>query len=159
MQKRFIKPVLCSLVAALTFLAASSSVLAQLQPPVSPWLGMMDRSRSPGGLDNYNRNVRPQQDALRAYAAQQSQNAAMARELQSLQGGGGAGESGSGVGPRDFTGGGGAPGAGGNMLLAPPREIPSTQRNPAGFYQYLHYYPTGALPRRPVPNFSQTGRR
>ena len=158
MLKRFAKPVLCSLIAALTFLAASSSVSAQLSSPMSPWLGMMDRTRSPGGLDNYNRNVRPQQDALRAYAAQQSQNQAMARELQSLQGGGAAGGSGSGVGPRDFTGG-GMPGASQDIVLAPPKEIPSTQRNPAGFYQYLHYYPPGALPRRPVPNFSQAGRR
>ena len=156
MRRRFIKPVLCSLVVALTLLAASSSVFAQLPPPISPWMGMMDRTRSPSGLDNYNRNVRPQQDLMRAYAAQQSQNAAMARELQSLQGGG-AGGSGGGVGPRDLTGG-GASGARTDLLM-PPKEIPSTQRNPAGFYQYLHYYPTGALPRRPVPNFSQTGRR
>ena len=157
MRKRFKKPVLCLLVAALVFLAADSSAWAQLQPTISPWMGMLDRSRTPGSLDNYNRNVRPQQDALRAYATQQSQNAAMARELQSLQGGG-AGGSGGGVGPRDFAGG-GSPGAGGNMLLAPPREIPSTQRNPAGFYQYLHYYPPGSLPRRPVPNYSAAGRR
>ena len=157
MLKRLIKPILCSWVAVLTLLVVSSSVFAQLPPPISPWMGMMDRTRGPGMLDNYTRNVRPQQNALRAYAAQQSQQAQMQRELQSLQGGGAGGGANGGTGPRDFAG--GLQAGSKDMVLQPPREIPSTQRNPAGFYQYLHYYPSGAMPRRPVPNYSTVGGR
>ena len=123
-------------------------------------MGMLDRDRSPGSLDNYNRVVKPQQDMMKAYAAQQSQMQSQQKALQALQNGSGGGNGGSGTGARDLAGATAAsPGAAGNMLLSPPREIPSTQRNPAGFNQYLHYYPQNSLPRRPVPNFSQVGRR
>ena len=156
MLRQFVKPVLCVLIAVLA-VAVSPSVYAQTQlpPAVSPWMGMFDRSRGPGMLDNYNRNVRPQQDMMRAYADQASQLQAQQRTLQSLQTqGGGLGGSIGGTGTRDLTG-----GASGNILLAPPRIIPSgMQRNPAGFNQYLNY-PSGNMPRRPVPNFSSPGRR
>ena len=151
MMKQIITPVLCSLF-LLTVLG--SSALAQLPPPVSPWMGMFDQQRSP--LGNYLSNVKPQQDMMRAYATQQSQMQAQQRALQAL----GSGSSGGGSGSRDLatiSGGGG--GAGFPTVLAPPREIPSVQRNPAGFNQYLHYYPPNAMPQRQVPNFSSAGRR
>ena len=154
------KTILCLLVVVLTFLVMSSSALAQLPPPISPWMGMFDRTRYPGSISPYHQNVKPQQDMMRAYAAQssllQSQQQAL-RTLQSSSGGGGVG---SGINPRDLTdtgiAGTGAPTK--DMLLAPPREIPSMQRNPAGFNQYLHYYPPGSLPHQPVPNFSPASR-
>jgi uncharacterized membrane protein YgcG len=151
MQKRLTKSILCSLVVALAISAMSHSAFAQLQPAISPWMGMFDRSQNTGTLGPYLSNVRPRQDLARAYAAQQSQMRAQQQALQALQGGGGGGSS-----SRDFAGGGGElSGAGANMILGPPREIPRAQRNPAGYYQYLHYYPAGGLPRRSVPNFSQ----
>jgi hypothetical protein len=134
----------------------SPSVFAQLSPPIRPWMGMMDRNRDAGTLDNYNRLVKPQQDMMRAYAAQENQLRAQQRALQAMQGGGVSG--GSGTGARDLSASGSGI-VGGKLLLAPPREIPSMQRNPAGFDQYLHYYPANAFPRKPVPNFSSAGRR
>jgi uncharacterized membrane protein YgcG len=160
MLKQFAKSVLCLLIVVWTVLAASSSSFAQLSPPISPWMGMVDRSREPGMLDNYNRLVKPQQDMLKAYVAQENQLKAQQRALQSMQSGSGSSGGGT-TGSRDLSGSGSSGGgiAGGNILLHPPREIPSAQRNPAGFYQYLHYYPANGLPRQPVPNFSSVGRR
>ena len=159
MSKQFSKSVLCALVIALAHLALSSSVFAQLQPAISPWMGMLDRTRAPGSISAYHDNVRPQQQLMKAYASQQSQMQAQQQALRALQDGGiSGGTGGGGVGPRDLAGG-ASPGAGGSMILSAPREIPSTQRNPAGFNQYLHYYPSGSLPRRPVPNFSSAGGR
>ena len=154
MQKQFIKPVLCLLTIA-TFLAMnSSSVFAQLSPAISPWMGMFDRNRTPGTLDNYNRLVKPQQNMLKAYAAQANQIQNQQQALQALQDGGG----GSASGARNLMDA-GSPSGKTSPFLSPPREIPSTQSNPAGFNQYLHYYPTGSMARRPVPNFSTPGRR
>lgn len=159
MLRRCVKSVLCLLVAVLSVAAVSPSASAQLPPPISPWMGMFDRSRGPGTLDNYNRNVRPQQDMMKAYANQASQIQAQQQVLQALQAQSG-GSSGGGMGARDLTGttgGGSSPTR--DIVLAPPQEIPSAQRNPAGFNQYLHYYPQGSMPRRPVPNFSSPGQR
>ena len=164
MLKQVVKPVLCSLVVGLTLLAASSAV-AQLSPPISPWMGMFDRDRSPGTISNYHHNVKPQQDMRRAYAAQASQIQSQQRALQAMLGSGGGSSSNSssdGTTSRDLTGAIGGASSGGSgvtELLSPPREIPSMQRNPAGFNQYLHYYPPGSMQRRPVPNFSATGGR
>ena len=153
-QKQSVRAIQYSLMAVLTFLVLSSTALAQLSSPISPWMGMFDRNRGPGTISNYHQNVKPQQDLLKAYTAQQNQMQSQQQALQALQSGG----SGGGAGPRNLTGPGGAPvGAGG--VLSPPREIPSMQRNPAGFNQYSHYYPQSSMPRRPVPNFSTTGRR
>lgn len=156
MLKWFMRPVPGSLVVALVFYAVSSSVFAQLPPPISPWMGMMDKSRFPGQLDPYNRVVKPQQELMKAYADQTSQIQSQQQALQALQG-----SNSGGSGRRDFLDSGIAKPAGAseNMLLEPPREIPSTQRHPAVFNQYLHYYPPYSMPRRPVPNFSQAGRR
>ena len=158
-QKRVFKPVLYLLV-VLTLPVAGPSASAQLPPPVSPWMGMFDRNRNPSSISNYHQYVKPQQDMMKAYAAQASQLQSQQQALQALQSSGGYG-GGSG-GARDMTGASVSPNGGGsdgkNMLLLAPREIPSTQRNPAGFNQYLHYYPSGSLPRQPVPNFSATGR-
>jgi len=167
MLKQFVKLVLCLAVVSQAIPVMSHSAFAQtgLPPAVSPWMQMLDRSRSGSHLDNYNRLVRPQQDAMRAYADQQSQLQAQQRALSAMQSGGSGGNIGSGgANTRTLvTPDGGATGrptgAANDMLLSPPREIPRTQRNPAMFNQYLHYYPAHALPRRPVPQFSQTGGR
>ena len=154
MLKRFTKPVLGAWAVVLLCHVMSLSAFAQLSPPLNPWLGMMDRNRSPGQLDPYNRNVRPQQDYMKALAAQQSQIQAL--QQQTTLGDG----SGASASARDLMVGGGSPSkAGKSMVLSAPREIPSTQNKPAGFNQYLHYYPPGSLPRRPVPYFSPAGRR
>jgi hypothetical protein len=122
-------------------------------------MGMFDRDRSSGTLGPYHSNVKPQQDMMKAYSAQQNQLRAQQQALKTLQGG--TGSSGGSSGSVDLSGvlGGGSTGSQDKSLLQPPREIPSTQRNPAGFYQYLHYYPQHSLTRRPVPNFSPTGGR
>jgi hypothetical protein len=135
----------------------SDLAVAQLQPAISPWMGMFDRNRGAGSLGPYLSNVRPQQDMRKAYAAQASQLQSQQQALKSLQGGGGGG----GSSPMDLSGvmGGGSAGTQDKTLLQPPREIPSTQRSPAGFYQYLHYYPSNSLPRRPVPYYSTSGGR
>jgi len=123
---------------------------------------MLNR-REHGQVDNYNRLVKPQQDLMKAYAAQQSQLQAQQQALKAMQSSP-SGGSGSGTGSRDILspGGGssgGSSGATNNLLLSPPREIPSTQRSPATFTQYLHYYPPQSMVRRPVPYFSPTGGR
>jgi hypothetical protein len=156
MSKQIIKSVLCLLVAVLTVSIVSPSALAQLPPPVSPWMGMFDRPTSPT-LGNFLGNVRPQQDLMRAATAHVNQMQAQQRALQALQtpqGGLGAG----GAGGRNLAGPAGG-GSSAQYVLAPPRVIPRAQRSPAGFNQYLHYYPSHSMPRRPVPNFSSTGRR
>ena len=157
MLKQIVKSILCPVVVALMFLTVNSPVFAQLPPPISPWMGMLDRTRSPGSISSYHQNVKPQQDMMRAYAAQANQLQSQQQALQALQSGGGS-SGGAGTNARDLASAGGAPG-GGNLLLAAPREIPSMQRTPAGFQQYLHYYPTGSMPRKPVPNYSTPGRR
>ena len=167
MLKQFVKLVLGTLVIALVFQVMSLSVFAQspLPPPLSPWLGLTDRNRSGAFGNPYLDVVRPQLERQQAFAAQANQIQAQQRALQAMQGAASGGVDGTGgnTGTRDLMGTGGrasAPGgATNNMLLAPPREIPSTQRNPAGFNQYLHYYPSHAMQRQPVPNFSSTGRR
>jgi uncharacterized membrane protein YgcG len=164
LKQQHITTFLGLLIAAWTLLVAIPPVSAQLQPSISPWMGMFDRSPSSGGIsNNYLRNVRPQQEMMRSYAAQANQLQAQQQALRALQNSGGGGGSAGGTGSRDLmgaaAGGGGSSGAGGNTLLSPPREIPRAQRNPAGFNQYLHYYPSGSLPRQPVPNFSSAGRR
>jgi len=116
---------------------------------------MFDRPNNPT-LGNYLGNVRPQQDLMRAYAAQAGQLQAQQRAIQAMQAqGGGLG----GTGTRDLAAGSLGGGSSTPDVLAPPRELPRVQRNPAGFYQYLHYYPSHGMPRRPVPNFSSTGGR
>jgi hypothetical protein len=50
--KRVFKPVLYALVVVLTLLVMGPSVSAQLPPPVSPWMGMLDRNRNPGSSSN-----------------------------------------------------------------------------------------------------------
>ena len=161
--KKNIQAVLYLQVVVLAFFAMSFSAFAQLPPPISPWMGMFDRTRGPGSISPYHQNVRPQQDAMRAYAAQANQLQSQQQALRALQSGGMTGGSssggGSGIGPRDLAGMSGVAVAADDMLLAPPREIPSMQRNPAGFNQYLHYYPPHSLPRKTAPYFSPTGRR
>ena len=146
------------LFAALMLSVLVPSVSAQLPPRISPWMHMFDRQDSP--LGNYLGTVRPQQDLMRAHAAQSQQIQAQQRALQALQSGGG---NDGGAGTRNLAaGGGGAAGSGASSaagMLSPPREVPRANRNPAGFNQYLHYYPPGSMPRQPVPNFSPTGRR
>ena len=157
MLNQFTKPVLRSLIAIWAISVMVSVAVAQtpLPPAVSPWMGMFDRSRGTSTLDNYTRNVKPQQDAMRAFASQANQIQSQQQMLRSLQAPGSSGST--------PLGSAGSPAVGGassmREILAPPREIPSAQRNPAGFNQYLHYYPAGGMPRRPVPNFSTTGRR
>ena len=148
MLKQIAKPVLYSLGVTLALSVMGLSAFAQLQPAISPWMGMMDRSRGTGPLGNYLSNVKPQQDMMKAYAGQQSQLQTQQQTLQSLQGRpGGGGAAGN-------LGGGGPSGQDNKSVLNPPREIPSSM-NPAGFNQYLHYYPPGSLPRRPAPYFSR----
>jgi hypothetical protein len=156
MSKQIIKPILCSLAITLSLNAMSLSVFAQLPPAMSPWLKLFDEPSGP--LGPYLSNVKPQQELARAQAAQASQLQAQQRALQALQQ---SGSSGGGTGPRELEAGIGGGGKSGGIptILAPPREIPRVQRNPAGFNQYLHYYPPHALTRKPVPNFSSTGRR
>ena len=150
------KLVLYLSVIALAVPAMNVSVWAQLPPPVSPWMGMFDRPLNPT-FGNYLGNVRPRQELQRTQAAQTSQLQTQQRALQALQQGGGAASTSA----RDLVGGAVAPAGGATSLrdvLAPPRERPSMQ-SPAGFNQYLHYYPPGSMPRRPVPNFSTQGRK
>jgi len=162
MLKQFVKPVLCLVVVSLAIPVMSRSAFAQssLPPTISPWMRMLDRSRDGSGMDNYNRLVKPQMDLMRAHADQQNQLQAQQQALRAMQNSGNAGNVGSGgTNTRTLvTSGSGPSGASNNNLLAPPREIPRMQ-NPAGFNQYLHYYPPHAMPRRPVPQFSPTGGR
>ena len=155
MLKHFTKLIPSLLSVALVFTVSVSSASAQLQPRISPWMHMFDRQDS--ALGNYLGSVKPHQDLLRAQAAQAQQIQSQQRALQALQSGGATG----GAGPRDLMvgGAGSAASSAGGTVLLPPREIPRANRNPAGFNQYLHYYPPGTLPRQPVPNFSATGRR
>ena len=165
MLKQFVKPVLYWVVVSLALLAMSRSVFAQAMLPssISPWMQMLDRSRSGSHIDNYNRLVRPQQDAVRASADQMNQLQQQQRALQAMQNSAGGVSSGSGgSGMRNLitpSPAGQSTGASNRMLLSPPREIPRLDRNPATFNQYLHYYPPHAMPRRPVPQFSPTGGR
>ena len=165
MLKQFVRPVLGLLTTTLVFQVMSLSAFAQLSSAISPWMGMFDRDRNGAFGNPYLDVVKPQQNMQKAYSAQASQLQAQQRALQAMQGGGSGGLSGSGdgTGARNLmstSSSGGTPSsAPSNLLLAPPREIPSTQRNPAVFNQYLHYYTPYALPRQPVPNFSSTGRR
>jgi len=158
MLKQFVKSILCLVVVTLAIPMMSRSVLAQTSPAISPWMQMLNRSREPGQLDNYNRLVKPQQDAMKAYANQQSQLQAQQQALRAMQSGAD-GSSGGGSGSRNLLTPGGSPSGGSssaanNLLLSPPREIPSTQRNPAVYTQYLHYYPPQSMWRRPVPYYS-----
>ena len=163
MSKQIIKPVLCWVVAAWVFSLGSPVALAQLPPALSPWLHMSDRPR--GDLGNYLGVVKPQQNLMKSSASQSSQIQQQQRALQELLRPSDAG-SGTGTSARNLGGAagniaggatptGGAPDA--RNVLAPPREIPRAQKNPAGFNQYLHYYPPYAMSRRPVPNFSSSG--
>ena len=163
MSKQIVKSVLCLLGVALAVSAGGSSVSAQTSPPISPWLGMFDLPSNPT-LGNYLGNVRPQQNLMRSSASQASQIQSQQRALQELlrtpatgSGGVPSGERnlGSATSIASTTGG----AASARDVLAPPREIPRMQKNPAGFDQYLHYYPMYSMQRKPVPNFSSTGRR
>ena len=154
MLKQFVKTVLGALAVILVVQVMGLSAFAQLPPAMSPWLGLSDPP-SNRALGTYLGDVKPKQDMLKAYAAQARQIQSQQQALQAMQNNGSSGGS---SGARDLVGGGAAMGSN-NPLLAPPREIPTVQRNPAGFYQYLHYYPAQGLPRQPVPNFSSTGRR
>ena len=163
MLKRFVKTVLCSLFATLMVFVAGSSVCAQ-SSPLSPWMGMFDRPNNPA-LGSYLGNVRPQQNMQKAYSAQMSQIQAQQQALQALSR---SSTTAGGTTARDLVGGStgtsaglGAAGGATNArdTLAPPREVPRVNQNPAGFNQYLHYYPQRSMPRQPVPNYSVTGRR
>jgi len=156
MLKQIIKSVLCLLAVAWAASIATPSAFAQQSPPISPWMGMFDRPHNPM-LGNYLSTVRPQQDMMRAATMHAGQLQAQQQALQALQMQGGGG-----TGARTLAGAtAGAP-TGGALTardaLAPPREIPSMQRVPAGFNQHLHY-PALGMPRRHVPNFSMPGRR
>ena len=163
MQKRFVKTVLGSLFVALMVSVVSPLALAQSSSSMSPWMGMFDRPSNPT-LGSYLGNVRPQQNMQKAYSAQTSQIQAQQQALQALSQGGTTGGTGSSA--RNLVGGtaGGSTAPSGGSLdardvLAPPREVPRVNRNPAGFNQYLHYYPQRSMPRQPAPYFSVTGRR
>ena len=159
MSKQIIKSVLCWAVAALALSVGSPVVFAQLPPALSPWLHMSDRPRN--DLGNYLGAVKPQQNLMRSAASQANQLQSQQQALQNL------------LQATPNTGGGGATGAknlasstpiaptsgatNARDVLAPPRELPRMQKNPAGFDQYLHYYPPYAMSRRPVPNFSSSG--
>ena len=160
MLKRFVKTVLYSLLVASVVSAAGSSVFAQ-SSPISPWMSMFDRPSNPT-LGSYF-DVKRQQNIQRAYSDQSSQLRAQQQALQALSQGG---TTAGGTPVRDIIG--GTPGTSAGVtggvqnardVLAPPREIPSVNKNPAGFNQYLHYYPQRSMPRQPAPNFSVTGRR
>jgi len=155
MLKQVVKSIPCLLAVALVVSVASPSAFAQLPPPISPWMGMFERPQNPT-LGNFLGTVRPQQNMMRAATVHAGQLHAQQQALRALQMEGGA------TGARTLAGGTAAPTGGAAAardVLAPPRELPRTQRNPAGFNQYLHYYPAHSMPRRPVPNFSATGRR
>jgi len=164
MSKQIIKSVLYSLVVVWVVSLGSPIALAQLPPALSPWLHMADRPRS--DLGNYLGVVKPQQNLMKSSASQSNQIQQQQRALQELlrapaSSGTGIGSSARNLGSAtgNITGGatptGGAPDV--HNVLAPPREIPKAQKNPAGFNQYLHYYPQYAMPRRPVPDFSSIG--
>ena len=156
MLRQIIKLVLCLPVAIGAVSMASPSAFAQLSPSMSPWMQMFDRPNNPM-LGNYLGNVRPQQDMMKAYAAQANQIQSQQRALQALQAPGGSSET---MGTRNLSSATAPTGGTSSMqaVLEPPRTIPSVQ-SPAGFNQYMHYYPPNSMPRRPVPNFSSTGRR
>jgi len=163
MLKQFVNPVLCSLIAALAVSVASPSVFAQSSSPISPWMRMFDSPTNPT-LGSYLGNVRPQQEMMRSSAAQANQMRQQQQALQSLlQTPSGGGAPGTGSGAQNLARASAVAPPGGatdvRQVMAPPREVPRAQRNPAGFNQYLHYYPPYAMPRKPVPNFSATGRR
>jgi len=158
--KQITKSVLCLLAVASATLILSPVASAQLPPPISPWMGMFERPHNPT-LGNYLGTVRPQQNLMRATSAHANQLQAQQLALQALQMQGGG--FGGGTGIRALADAAGLAPTGGALtprdVLAPPREIPSIQRHPAGFNQYLHFYPSHSMPRRPVPNFSTPGRR
>jgi len=149
MLKQFIKLVLCSYVVVLATSAMSHYAFAQLPPPVSPWLGMTDRNRNTGTLGPYLSNVKPLQDQMRASSALQGQLQSQQQALRTLQEGGGGGGM-----PIAIGGGGAHASTDMKSVLNPPRELPSAQRQPAGYNQYIHYYPPNSLLRRPVPYYS-----
>jgi hypothetical protein len=152
MRKQIQKSVLYVSLVILTLLVVSSSAQAQLSPSMSPWLEM-NRTGNTSPLGNYLGIVRPMQEAARANAATASAIQSNERALAAMQ------DSAGGGAPLTLGGAGrSAPGGGISPFLEPPREIPS-RLNPAGFDQYLHYYPNANMQRRPVPNFSRPGRR
>jgi len=152
MSKHMTKLISGLLFTVLVISVSAPVASAQLQPRISPWMHMFERQTSPMG--NYHTLVKPHQDLLQAQALQNQQLQAQQRALQALQSSGGT------TGPRDLmTGDGSSVSAGGGTILSPPREIPRINQSPAGFNHYLHYYPPGTLPRKPVPNFSATGSR
>jgi len=162
MLNQFIKPVLCSLVVSLTISVVSPSAFAQLPPARSPWLDMFNNPGATSMSDSYLRTVKPQQEMMKAFAAQASQLQTQERALRAMQapnGGGSGTPPAMNAGALGLSGGAASGGSTERNVLSPPRELPSTQRNPAGFQQYLHYYPAYGLPRKPVPNYSVTGRR
>ena len=162
MLKQISKLVLTSLAVALVCNGLSSVAFAQLPPARSPWLDMFNNPGASSMTDGYLRIVKPQQDMMKASAAQARQIQLLQAQQNALQAPGGGGASGSsmamGAGALGLTGSPGSASSARNVL-APPQELPSTQRNPAGFQQYLHYYPAYSMPRKPVPNFSATGQR
>jgi len=161
MLKQIVKSVLYLLVVVLAISAAGSSALAQGSSPVSPWMHMFDRPANPT-LGNYLGNVRPQQNLIRAQTTQADQIRAQQQALQALQSQGTGGSGTGGVGARSLVGAGTAPSGGAAStrdVLAPPRELPRVQRGAAGFNQYMSSYPSRSMTRKPVPNFSATGRR
>jgi len=163
MLKQYVRTILYSLFAALAVSVVGSVANAQSSPPISPWMGMFDRPNNPT-LGNYLGNVRPQQEMMRSSASQASQIQSQQRALQSLlQPPSGGGAPGSGSGAQNLARASSVAASGGasdvRNVLAAPREVPRAQRNPAGFNQYLHYYPPYAMQRKPVPNYSATGRR
>lgn len=156
MRKRFVKTVFGVLIITWAFQVMSVSAFAQLSPPINPWLGMSNRNRASAVLGPYLGVVKPQQDLIKAYAAQSGQIQSQQQALRDLQGG----NSGGSFGVMDFSAANDEQSdANKKMILAPPQEIPKSQRNPAAFNQYLHYYPPNSLLRYPVPYFSPTGRR
>jgi len=162
MLKQFVRTVLCLLFAALAVSVAIPTAFAQSSSPISPWMGMFDRPRS--DLGPYLSNVRPQQDMMRSSAMQANQMRQQQQALQSmLQPPSGGGVPGTGSGAQNLARASAIAPPGGaadvRQVMAPPREIPRAQRSPAGFNQYLHYYPPYAMQRKPVPNYSATGRR
>lgn len=133
-------------------LCFSDTAVAQLSPPISPWMSMFQRRTGP--LDNYNAAVKPQQDALRNYQAQQrglQQNQQAIQSLQrqnsapSIGGSGGIDLTSRAAGPLDPN----------KTLLQAPREVPSGQANAAYYNNLLNYYQPMGQSR--VPNFSQPG--
>jgi hypothetical protein len=147
-RKNMKRSVLYSLMTVCAMVLWSGVAVAQLSPPISPWMSMFQRRQGP--LDNYNAFVKPQQDMLKNYQAQQQQIQRNSQALQSMQ-------------TQNLTGGKGVDLAGrasgsldpNKSLLNAPQELPSGQSIPASYGNYLHYYQTAPMGR--VPNFSQPG--